>query len=168
MWIFQEPDFLGMITGLLSPYLIPQYIWPIIWWHTFFREVFLMVVESALWIFGIFEHSCLSFLGVFMHFIFRPEQMTREVWDYIYFKNAPFPKTEIPKEKLDKMRDEFRYWYPLDLRVSGKLKWYYNRPIGWYSSIDLKLIQKCLNFNVRLCTSAVQCSNVLLSFQLSS
>lgn len=46
--------------------------------------------------------------------------MTREVWNYIYFKNAPFPKTAIQKENLDKMRNEFRYWYPLNLRVSGK------------------------------------------------
>ena len=45
--------------------------------------------------------------------------MTREVWDYVYFKNAPYPKTDVPKEKLDKMKNEFRYWYPLNLRVSG-------------------------------------------------
>ncbi|XP_018899955.2 leucine--tRNA ligase, cytoplasmic isoform X1 [Bemisia tabaci] len=51
----------------------------------------------------------------------RPEQMTPEVWDYIFFKNAPFPKkTEISKESLDKMKLEFNYWYPVDLRCSGK------------------------------------------------
>lgn len=32
----------------------------------------------------------------------------------------PFPKTEIPKEKLDKLKEEFEFWYPVDLRVSGK------------------------------------------------
>ncbi|KAK2873090.1 hypothetical protein Q8A67_022987 [Cirrhinus molitorella] len=50
----------------------------------------------------------------------RPEQMTREVWDYIFFKTAPFPKTDIPKENLQKLRREFEFWYPVDVRVSGK------------------------------------------------
>ena len=47
--------------------------------------------------------------------------MTPEVWDYVYFKNANFPtNTTIAKDKLDVMRREFQYWYPLDLRASGK------------------------------------------------
>ncbi|XP_077329130.1 leucine--tRNA ligase, cytoplasmic [Lithobates pipiens] len=50
----------------------------------------------------------------------RPEQMTKEVWDYIFFKSAPFPKSTIPKEKLNKLKNEFEFWYPVDLRVSGK------------------------------------------------
>ncbi|XP_052444280.1 leucine--tRNA ligase, cytoplasmic [Carassius gibelio] len=50
----------------------------------------------------------------------RAEQMTREVWDYIFFKTTPFPKTDIPKEKLQKLRREFEFWYPVDVRVSGK------------------------------------------------
>ncbi|XP_026090061.1 leucine--tRNA ligase, cytoplasmic-like [Carassius auratus] len=50
----------------------------------------------------------------------RPEQMTREVWDYVFFKTAPFPKTDIPEEKLQKLRREFEFWYPVDVRVSGK------------------------------------------------
>ncbi|MEE6479503.1 hypothetical protein FKM82_012270 [Ascaphus truei] len=50
----------------------------------------------------------------------RPEQMTKEVWDYIFFKNAPLPKTPISKETLDKLKQEFEFWYPVDLRVSGK------------------------------------------------
>jgi leucyl-tRNA synthetase len=49
----------------------------------------------------------------------RAEQLTREVWDYI-FLNGPFPHTDIAKEKLDLLRREFLYWYPVDLRVSGK------------------------------------------------
>jgi len=47
------------------------------------------------------------------------DQMTPEVWDYI-FLSGPAPKTSIPVSSLDKMRREFEYWYPLDLRVSGK------------------------------------------------
>ncbi|XP_030067652.1 leucine--tRNA ligase, cytoplasmic [Microcaecilia unicolor] len=50
----------------------------------------------------------------------RPDQMTKEVWDYIFFKRAPFPKTNIPKESLDKLKQEFEFWYPVDLRASGK------------------------------------------------
>ncbi|XP_056587813.1 leucine--tRNA ligase, cytoplasmic-like [Triplophysa dalaica] len=50
----------------------------------------------------------------------RPEQMTREVWDYIFFKTVPFPKTDIPKDHLQKLRREFEFWYPVDVRVSGK------------------------------------------------
>ncbi|XP_064205975.1 leucine--tRNA ligase, cytoplasmic [Anguilla rostrata] len=50
----------------------------------------------------------------------RPEQMTREVWDFIFLKNTPLPKTDIPKEHLQRLRREFEYWYPVDVRVSGK------------------------------------------------
>merc|ERR1719160_393796 len=34
--------------------------------------------------------------------------------------NGKAPKSNIKKDVLDKMRKEFRFWYPLDLRVSGK------------------------------------------------
>ncbi|KAJ9600790.1 hypothetical protein L9F63_001070, partial [Diploptera punctata] len=51
----------------------------------------------------------------------KPEQMTPDVWDYIFYKNAKFPaNTKIPKESLDLMKREFEYWYPVDLRCSGK------------------------------------------------
>jgi len=49
----------------------------------------------------------------------KPEQMTEDVWDYIYLKGQ-MPKTDIPKSLLEEMRKEFRFWYPMDLRVSGK------------------------------------------------
>ena len=48
------------------------------------------------------------------------EDMTHEVWDYV-FKKGSYPKgTPIPEEKLAKMRHEFEYWYPMNMRVSGK------------------------------------------------
>ncbi|KZC08152.1 Leucine--tRNA ligase, cytoplasmic, partial [Dufourea novaeangliae] len=50
----------------------------------------------------------------------KAEDMTPAVWDYIFFKDANFPKTNIKKEALQHMRREFQYWYPVDLRVSGK------------------------------------------------
>lgn len=47
--------------------------------------------------------------------------MTLEVWDYIFFAEAPFPsESKISKELLEKLRKEFRFWYPVDLRTSGK------------------------------------------------
>lgn len=47
--------------------------------------------------------------------------MTAEVWDYIFFKDVKFPEnTTITRSILDMMREEFQYWYPVDLRVSGK------------------------------------------------
>ncbi|KAI9032188.1 hypothetical protein DFJ74DRAFT_653553 [Hyaloraphidium curvatum] len=50
-----------------------------------------------------------------------PEQMTDEVWEYILIDSAPFPSSsDIPKEKLETLRNEFQYWYPMDLRCSGK------------------------------------------------
>ena len=47
--------------------------------------------------------------------------MTPEVWDYIFFTGAAKPKnTKIAPKALEAMRREFQYWYPCDLRVSGK------------------------------------------------
>ncbi|XP_054424211.1 leucine--tRNA ligase, cytoplasmic [Pteronotus mesoamericanus] len=73
----------------------------------------------------------------------RPQQMTKEVWDYIFFKESPFPKTQIPKEKLDQLKQEFEFWYPVDLRVSGKdlvpnhLSYYlYNHVAMWPEQSD--------------------------------
>jgi len=48
-----------------------------------------------------------------------PTHLTDEVFDYV-FKNAPLPDTPIAKETLDAMQTSFRYWYPMNLRVSGK------------------------------------------------
>ncbi|XP_018341238.1 PREDICTED: leucine--tRNA ligase, cytoplasmic [Trachymyrmex septentrionalis] len=50
----------------------------------------------------------------------KASYMTSEVWDYIFFKDAKLPETNIKKAVLDCMRHEFQYWYPVDLRVSGK------------------------------------------------
>ncbi|KAM5299815.1 leucine--tRNA ligase, cytoplasmic isoform 2-T2 [Ctenodactylus gundi] len=73
----------------------------------------------------------------------RPQQMTKEVWDYVFFKDASLPKTQIPKEKLDHLKQEFEFWYPVDLRVSGKdlipnhLSYYlYNHVAMWPEQTD--------------------------------
>lgn len=50
-----------------------------------------------------------------------PEQMTDEVWDWLFDRTDKIPAgCTIPEETLHRMRREFEYWYPLDLRVSGK------------------------------------------------
>lgn len=44
----------------------------------------------------------------------------QEVWDAILL-DKPVPKfCSIPEDKLQAMKDEFKFWYPFDLRVSGK------------------------------------------------
>lgn len=66
----------------------------------------------------------------------RAEQLTIEVWDYIFLGEQMPAGCEIPEEALrlvlnlkrvqafkayfSELRREFTYWYPLDLRVSGK------------------------------------------------
>jgi len=50
----------------------------------------------------------------------KPQQLTDDVWDYI-FCDGPYPKsTDISSSLLNRMKQEFEYWYPFDLRVSGK------------------------------------------------
>lgn len=48
------------------------------------------------------------------------DQMTDEVWEYI-FCNGPWPEpAPLPKEKADALKREFDYFYPFDVRSSGK------------------------------------------------
>lgn len=53
-----------------------------------------------------------------------PEQMTDEVWDYVFARAAlsddALAKSKISKTTLDEMRREFEYWYPVDVNISGK------------------------------------------------
>ncbi|KAF4452476.1 leucyl-tRNA synthetase, cytoplasmic [Fusarium austroafricanum] len=53
-----------------------------------------------------------------------PEQMVDEVWDYVFCRRELsddiLTNSKIPKETLESMRREFEYFYPLDVRVSGK------------------------------------------------
>jgi leucyl-tRNA synthetase len=46
--------------------------------------------------------------------------MSHECWTYIFKKGAYPVDCAVPKDLLDKMRHEFEYWYPMDMRVSGK------------------------------------------------
>ncbi|WP_309492909.1 leucine--tRNA ligase [Candidatus Hecatella orcuttiae] len=53
-----------------------------------------------------------------------PEQLTEEVFDYIFYGKGKLLETAgkvgLRPETLDAMRREFLYWYPVDLRNSGK------------------------------------------------
>ncbi|KAJ4871431.1 ATP binding [Raphanus sativus] len=52
--------------------------------------------------------------------LISPQQMNDDVWEYL-FCDGQYPKSsDIPADVLSKMKQEFDYWYPLDLRVSGK------------------------------------------------
>ena len=42
------------------------------------------------------------------------------MWDYIYLGGDEPAGSGIAQGALAAMRREFRYWYPFDLRVSGK------------------------------------------------
>ncbi|EDQ90709.1 uncharacterized protein MONBRDRAFT_20503 [Monosiga brevicollis MX1] len=49
-----------------------------------------------------------------------PEQCTDEFFDYVFLGKAVSDDCPVSKEILDKCRNEFMFWYPMDLRVSGK------------------------------------------------
>jgi leucyl-tRNA synthetase len=54
----------------------------------------------------------------------KPEQMTDEVFDCIFGRaevdDELIKKSGIEKESLETLRRQFEYWYPLDMRGSGK------------------------------------------------
>jgi len=54
----------------------------------------------------------------------RPESLTKEAFDYIFYGKGNAEQlaisTGIRTTLLEEMRKEFLYWYPVDLRVSGK------------------------------------------------
>lgn len=46
--------------------------------------------------------------------------MTPQVWDYIFDRADSPGDSPIPVETLAPLREEFKYWYPMNLRISGK------------------------------------------------
>jgi len=49
-----------------------------------------------------------------------PEALTDEVWDAAFLGVALPASSTFPAALLDEMKAEFNFWYPFDLRVSGK------------------------------------------------
>eukprot|EP00056_Hartaetosiga_gracilis_P022489 m.30897 g.30897 ORF g.30897 m.30897 type:complete len:1042 (-) comp9675_c0_seq1:131-3256(-) len=53
----------------------------------------------------------------------KPEQCDYNFFNYVFLSDDKQPKAEdcqVPKDVMDKLRNEFLYLYPMDLRVSGK------------------------------------------------
>ncbi|QRV97774.1 Isoleucyl-tRNA synthetase [Ceratobasidium sp. AG-Ba] len=66
---------------------------------------------------GVVDGSKTGPLGI------TPDQLTDEVWDFILSSpspNRPPPKSTIPNEHLLMLQREFAYFYPMDIRSSGK------------------------------------------------
>lgn len=59
------------------------------------------------------EGQCVGELGI------RAEDIRHEDWNYIFLDGQYVPGA-IEEAKLQQMRENFKYWYPLDLRCSGK------------------------------------------------
>jgi leucyl-tRNA synthetase len=61
-----------------------------------------------------------------------PEQLSDDLWDYVFLSDdaaeaeaaaeraITASKGALKRDQLDAMRKEFRFWYPMDLRVSGR------------------------------------------------
>jgi leucyl-tRNA synthetase len=50
-----------------------------------------------------------------------PEMISDDDWSYIFAVSDTFPnQSKISTQNLELMRNEFLFWYPMDLRVSGK------------------------------------------------
>lgn len=49
-----------------------------------------------------------------------PEELTDAVFDYIFCQTDEMPQSSIDSTKLTAMRTSFEYWYPMNLRCSGK------------------------------------------------
>lgn len=66
-----------------------------------------------------FFHSSGSLTGTSGDVLVKPEEMTDDVWEYI-FCDSKKPQTTISDDLLGKMKQQFEYFYPMDVRVSGK------------------------------------------------
>jgi leucyl-tRNA synthetase len=82
----------------------------------------------------------------------KPDQLTDEAWDYAFGlrTRSDIPKSDIPEEMLKTMRRHFDYWYPLDMRTSGK-----------------DLIQNHLTFNLYAHTAIFPKENWPRSFRVN-
>lgn len=63
---------------------------------------------------GVEDGSKVGPLGI------KAEDMTDAVWDYVLSDGAFPADSNVPREKADLLQREFRYFYPMDVRSSGK------------------------------------------------
>ncbi|KAF2839539.1 leucyl-tRNA synthetase [Patellaria atrata CBS 101060] len=50
----------------------------------------------------------------------KPEQMTDDVWDFVFARTDEKPQTDISEDALQTLRQSFEYYYPTTFRASGK------------------------------------------------
>jgi leucyl-tRNA synthetase len=79
-------------------------------------------------------------------------QMTDSAWDYVFGlrDRSDVPETDIDKSAIQTLRRQFDYWYPLDMRTSGK-----------------DLIQNHLTFNLYVHTAIFPKENWPRSFRVN-
>ncbi|KAF1917202.1 hypothetical protein BDU57DRAFT_595658 [Ampelomyces quisqualis] len=82
----------------------------------------------------------------------KPEQFTDDAWDYVFGRRdrSDLPQSDIPQKSLETLRRHFDYWYPLDMRTSGK-----------------DLIQNHLTFNLYIHTAIFPKENWPRSFRVN-
>ena len=82
----------------------------------------------------------------------KPEQINDDVWDYAFGRRdrTDLPQSDIPQDALKTLRRHFDYWYPLDMRTSGK-----------------DLIQNHLTFNLYCHTAIFPKENWPRSFRVN-
>jgi leucyl-tRNA synthetase len=86
-----------------------------------------------------------------------PEMLTEEVFDYIFLgKELDFSKCQIKENILKEMRNSFTYWYPVDLRCSGK------DLIGNHLTMSLYNHAAIWNLNEDYMTRAYFCNGYIL------
>lgn len=78
----------------------------------------------------------------------KAEDMTIAAWDYVFLGKEYNAEAcpNVSEESLKKMRHEFEYWYPMDLRVSGKdlirnhlTMSLYNHAAIWKDNVEQRL-----------------------------
>ena len=74
----------------------------------------------------------------------KPEDLNDPEWEYVLKRGAYPADCKIPEDLLQKLRYEFEYWYPLDLRCSGKdlirnhlTMSLYNHAAVWDNNVDM-------------------------------
>lgn len=48
------------------------------------------------------------------------QDISHSDWDYVFLGKNRDENSKISEEKLNELRKSFNYWYPFDLRCSGK------------------------------------------------
>lgn len=80
------------------------------------------------------------------------EEYGDQIWNYL-FLDGPLPENFVA-EHMEQMRREFRYWYPWDLRVSGKDLAYNHLPFS--------LFHHCAIFPKEYWPRSIKCGGFLM------